>query len=828
MRSRQPLNPGFLQSQQGLSTRDVNSVVSEAADTGRVCLSNRNLAVFPANVLAANFRSERWWEVEAVRILDLSFNPQLRSIPREISALAEGLHTLKLRQCGLTALPPELGVCILLKIIDVSHNRLSSLPDSLTTLPELLELDASHNQLAALPGGWAGTPKLTVLRVSGNALRALPEDLGGARALKELSAASNALEGALPSSLSHSCHALATLCVPGNRLTALAPPGQALWASLEVLDARDNRLARLPCLAAPSQHLTTLLLGGNPLQLHPSDDTLSRASWRLCTLDLSRCGLSAVPEALRGAAARALSTLDLSSNDLNNLPSWLGWAEALKTFLLEGNPMRALGKRALLQPGATCGALLAFLKTRASPEEVAQYESMGLAIPACAVMGGSAAASAAGGGGGGGCGGGGGSGAAPFPSAPPAAAAAAQGAWTEALREASVSGKLVAPQPLPAGSAPSAAFAAPAPLPLTLDLLRGASLRSTPDLTLRLRVLVLDGCPGLAASLPCGLLACCPSLEEVSLARCALKSLPGALAEGGHPSRALRALRLPHNALEALPPLERAVPGSLRVLDLRHNALTAFPDARGLRALTELLLGFNPGIGALQQRQQQQQQYFPVDSLCVLDVKACGLRTLPAAVLALGRLTTLDCSDNELAEIPPQLGLLPLTDLRCGGNPQRGVRQATLDKGTAAIMEFLKSRVPSTGSAPAAPSTAFSGGRGGGRDTGTAVQGQLQPHPQPPSAFSGGGGGGGRDTGTAVQGQLQPQPQPQPQSQPQQQERRDQHSGLSWEECCAQRAALEQTLDDAFQRGASGGTSFLMRVRKDLALVKAAMARLAL
>jgi len=162
-----------------------------------------------------------------------------------------------------------------------------------------------------------------------------------------LSAAGNALEGALPPSLS-ACPHLALLSVPGNRLSALLPGNAPLSPALVTLDARDNRLACLPCLSNPSPALATLLLGGNPLAIPPGDATLRRAAWRLATLDLSRCGLQALPEALHFCCP-TLATLDVSNNDLNNLPAWLGWAGSLRALILDGNPMRALGKRSLLQ-----------------------------------------------------------------------------------------------------------------------------------------------------------------------------------------------------------------------------------------------------------------------------------------------------------------------------------------------------------------------------------------------------------------------------------------------------------------------------------------------
>ena len=873
MRGRGALNPHFGAPRD--ANKDLPGVLSEAADTGRVSLASRGLTAFPPELLSVSAPGAKreWWLVAAVRAIDLSFNPLLRALPPGIAQLAEGLHTLKLRQCGLAALPEELAVCICLRVLDVAHNALAALPAGLATLPELTELDASDNRLEALPAGWgAGAPRLAVLRLDRNALRRLPEDLGGAgSALRELSAGSNALEGALPAALAR-CPALAVLCVPGNRLAALLPHGAGpLPHTLATLDARDNRLTALPPLAAPSRALATLLLGGNPLAL-ASDAAaapLARAAGALCTLDLSRTSLGALPEALRACAA-SLVSLDLSNNDLNALPPWLGWAHRLNALALEGNPMRALGKRALLAPGVPAAAVLAFLRTRASAEEAALYEEFGAAVPQVVVAAGGAAGGwGGGGGGGGGVGGGGGGGgggeqpqqwqapplqhqqhqqqwqapplhqqqqqhqqqwqAPPLQQqhqqqqqlqqqqqhAPPGMPPSAEGAyapWLDALRDALVTGKLSAPATVAAAAAaaaaaasaaapapaPAARRAAPAPPPLTLPLLRGQLLRSTPELTLRLRTLALDGCPGaLSAGLPLGLLAACGALEEVSLARCGLRALPEALLQPPHPSGALRALRLAHNALA----LEEvgggggggggaggALPPCLRSLDLRHNALRTLRGLAGLRALTELQVAYNPQLGG---SAGEWGGALP-PGLCALDLRACGLRALPEGVLALRQLATLDISDNELGEVPPLLGCMEaLGDLRAGGNPQRALRQAVLDRGTAAVKEFLRSRVPS----------------------GVALPQQQQQQQQV-------------ELLPAPVAQQQVQLRAQAQAAQKGGAARDADTGLTWDECVARRGELEALLDEAHQRGTSGGAGILLKLRRDLAGVRAAQGRL--
>ena len=84
------------------------SALDAAAESGRVVLSNRALTSFPAGILTVGAASAEWWLVESVKHLDLSFNPLLRRLPPEVAQLAPSLAVLKLRGCGLAALPEEL------------------------------------------------------------------------------------------------------------------------------------------------------------------------------------------------------------------------------------------------------------------------------------------------------------------------------------------------------------------------------------------------------------------------------------------------------------------------------------------------------------------------------------------------------------------------------------------------------------------------------------------------------------------------------------------------------------------------------------------------
>uniref|UniRef100_H3CNV6 Leucine rich repeat containing 40 n=1 Tax=Tetraodon nigroviridis TaxID=99883 RepID=H3CNV6_TETNG len=67
----------------------------------------------------------------------------------------------------------------------------------------------------------------------------------------------------------------------------------------------------------------------------------------------------------------------------------------------------------------------------------------------------------------------------------------------------------------------------------------------------------------------------------------------------------------------------------------------------------------------------------------------------PSGLMRLRSLSTLDLSNNDVLKVPPELGLC--TSLRClslEGNPFRAPRAAIVAKGTDAVMEYLRSRIP--------------------------------------------------------------------------------------------------------------------------------------
>lgn len=128
----------------------------------------------------------------------------------------------------------------------------------------------------------------------------------------------------------------------------------------------------------------------------------------------------------------------------------------------------------------------------------------------------------------------------------------------------------------------------------------------------------------------------------------------------------LKHLDLRNNLLSTLPPELKNLP-KLRSIILNYNRFKQFPEVLyEMESMETVLLGNNQ----------------------VVSVDAAGVRRMV-------NLSTLDLSNNDLLQVPPELGLC--SALRClslEGNPFRTPRAAIVAKGTDAVLEYLRSRIP--------------------------------------------------------------------------------------------------------------------------------------
>ncbi len=179
-------------------------------------------------------------------------------------------------------------------------------------------------------------------------------------------------------------------------------------------------------------------------------------------------------------------------------------------------------------------------------------------------------------------------------------------------------------------------------------------------------------------------------------------------------------LRLHHNNLNAIPASFLSltfISGTLKSLDLSHNQLQAshLTSSVVLSQLKDLSLAschlknlehltthftaprlatLNLSINQLSGSLPRLRTYFPaLTTLVVADNRYSVLQ-----VSAVQGLTTLDIRNNEIDYLEPKLGLLGekagLKSLEVSGNKFRVPRWEILDKGTEAVLRYLKGRVP--------------------------------------------------------------------------------------------------------------------------------------
>lgn len=321
-------------------------------------------------------------ECRALQKLFLSHN-RLAKLPASVDyARLDALRSLALRENHLTKLPRAFSGLPRLQTLDVAHNRLTAWEHPVV-LPALTFLDVSFNQLAVLPP--VDCPALTVLRASNNPLAALPEwpqhlaalatlDLDDcpfeatAPAVEPPPPAYHALEqlslsrcgvASLPAVFS-TLQRLRQLTLLGNELAAL--PQLRACTALTSVDLSDNCLVDVDCAALPAS-LVDLNLGGNRLEqlgkpqhhldcvaglrkLSLSSNGLvclyapglaSLTALRVLALDGNHLPALDGVEALHG-----LEELDVSSNELELLPTGFGRLTNLRVLRLNNNSLRDL------------------------------------------------------------------------------------------------------------------------------------------------------------------------------------------------------------------------------------------------------------------------------------------------------------------------------------------------------------------------------------------------------------------------------------------------------------------------------------------------------
>lgn len=195
--------------------------------------------------------------------LNLTGNRHLKQLP-ELLGLSS-LEVLRCAECALTSLPVTLGGSSCLKLIelDASSNSLSSLPSGLSMCVRLRILRLSRNKLLDLPD-LQRLQSCCVIDLRQNALTQIP-CLPRSSTLSEVYLGANRLTSLQPASTHLVRPGISVLDVASNMIDSLPDELRFLY-QLTTLDISNNDLNILPAWLGFMTLLTRLVVDGNPLR----------------------------------------------------------------------------------------------------------------------------------------------------------------------------------------------------------------------------------------------------------------------------------------------------------------------------------------------------------------------------------------------------------------------------------------------------------------------------------------------------------------------------------------------------------------------------------
>ncbi|KAK6229469.1 hypothetical protein QUC31_002041 [Theobroma cacao] len=531
----------------------------------------------------------------------------------------------------------------------LAHNNIESLKEDLRNLPLLTVLNVSHNKLTDLPAAIGQLSMLKLLDVSFNSIVAIPEEIGSATSLVKFDCSSNHVKE-LPCSLGK-CSDLSDLKASNNLITSL-PEDLKNCSKLTKLDVEGNKLTALSENFFASWTLLTELNASKNL-LSGMPENIGCLS-RLIRLDLHQNRILSIPPSIMGCSS--LVEFYMGNNALSILPEELGSLSRLGTLDVHSNQLKEY-------PVGACKLCLSVLDLSNNsltglPAELGNMTTLRKLL--------------------------------------------LTGNPLRTLRSSLVNG------PTPAllrylRSRLSEGEDSEATTPAKEEVVTMAARLSLTSKELSLEGMGLSVVPSEVwesgeiikvnlsrnsiQELPIELSSCL-ALQTLILSRNNIKEWPFAILKS---LSNLSCLKLDDNPLRQIPSDGFQAISMLHILDLSGNAasLPENPAFSSLPHLKELYL----------RRMQLLVVPSEIMSLCqlqILDLGQNSLQSIPEGLNSLTSLTELDFSDNNISALPPELGLLEpsLQVLRLDGNPLRSIRRAILDKGTKAVLKYLKDKIP--------------------------------------------------------------------------------------------------------------------------------------
>ncbi|KAM9832083.1 leucine-rich repeat-containing protein 40 [Neosynchiropus ocellatus] len=558
--------------------------------------------------------------------------------------------------------------------LNLSGRGLTEVPQSVYRLNTDTPEEAKNNVSFGAEDRWWEQTDLTKLLLSSNQLTNLSDDIRLLPALTTLDLHDNKLNG-LPSSLGE-LQELQQLRLSHNQLRSL-PVEVCALRNLRSLTLQQNMLENLPEELGQMENLTELDVSNNQLSMLPSD--LGRLSC-LQKLHLQHNKLSCLPESL--VQLTGVKVLDCSNNQITDIPPSLSKMKALEQLYLRHNKIRCLpqlpapslkelyiGNNQIEQLESEQLSSLSVIsllelrdnKIKALPDQITALHSLSRldltnndisTLPASLGL------------------------------LPNLKALLLEGNPLRGIRRDLLTkgtnellkylrGR-IKEEPESGDSEPSA---------MTLPSQARVNMHNIKTLK------VLDYRRKQAVSIPDELFdaAAESNVTTVNFSKNQLTSLPSRLLEF---KSSVSEINLGFNRLTGCSDIGSLL--QLEFIDLRNNQLSDLPsEMKNLTKLRCITLNYN------RFKSFPQVLYGIVSLETVLLGNNLVAGVDPALLQKLVHLSTLDLSNNDLLSIPPELGLC--TGLRClslEGNPFRTPRAAIVAKGTDAVLEYLRGRIP--------------------------------------------------------------------------------------------------------------------------------------
>ncbi|NWS56726.1 LRC40 protein, partial [Chunga burmeisteri] len=514
----------------------------------------------------------------------------------------------------------------------LASNKLQCLSEDVKLLPALTVLDVHDNQLTSLPSALGQLENLQKLDVSHNKLKSIPEEL---------------------MQLSH----LKSLLLHHNELSHL-PDGFGQLVNLEELDLSNNHLTDIPTSFAFLINLVRLNLACNQLRNLPADISAMKS---LRQLDCSKNYLETVPSKL--ATMASLEQLYLRKNKLRSLPEFPS-CKLLKELHAGENQIEILNAENLKHLNSLSVLELRDNKIKSVPDEITLLQK---------------------------------------------------------LERLDLANNDISRLPYTLGNLPQLKFLALEGNPLR-TIRRDLLQKGTQELLKYLRSKIQDDVtsrneepPVTAMTLPSESRINMHAITSLKLLEYSEKQaavIPDEMFDAVR-SNPVATVNFSKNQLNEIPPrivelkdsvcdvnlgfnkissisLELCMLHKLTHLDIRNNFLTSLPEE--MEALTRLQI-INLSFNRFKVFPSVLYRILALETVLLSNNQVGSLD--PLQLKKMDKLGTLDLQNNDLLQVPPELGNCEtLRTLLLEGNPFRTPRAAILAKGTAAVLEYLRSRIP--------------------------------------------------------------------------------------------------------------------------------------